>query len=101
MHGPKARVTLTHPVKPLRDYLRRLTDGPLVRPLALAGPVLVLLIALPLLRPLRHPLDMSQDENLRLASIRALVEHRSLHLPADYKGLPGTMQPRSGGVFSA
>jgi hypothetical protein len=81
-------------VKPLRDYLRRFTDGPIVRPLALAGPVLILLIALPLLRPLRHPLGVSQDEMLRLATIRALVEHRSLHLPPEYRGVQGTLPRR-------
>jgi hypothetical protein len=89
-------------VSRVRDYLLRYADRPMVRPLALAGPVLVLLIALPLLRPLRHPAayQTSDDEALRLATIRALVEHRSLHLPAGYKGEPGTIQ-RPHGVYSA
>lgn len=66
------------PVKSLREYIRSYSDRPMVRPLALAGPVLVLLISLPLLRPLRHPSEISNDELLRLATIRALVEHRTL-----------------------
>jgi hypothetical protein len=47
-----------------------------VRPWALAVPILVLLICLPLLRPLRHPGQASLDEELRLATISSLVEHR-------------------------
>lgn len=50
---------------------------PYVRPWALATPVLVLVICLPLLRPLRHPGDASVDEELRLATVSALVEHHS------------------------
>jgi hypothetical protein len=87
-------------VKSLRDYLRRYTSGPVVRPFALVGPVLILLVALPLLRPLRHPLGMGDDEALRLASIRALVEHRSLHLSSYYKSVPGTRHTLHG-VYSA
>ena len=52
---------------------KRLGTRPFVRPWALAVPVLVLLVALPQLRPLRHPVDLSVDEQLRLASINALV----------------------------
>lgn len=59
-------------IESLRD---RLSTRPYVRPWALAVPVLVLLIALPQLRPLRHPGDVSVDEELRLASIAALVEN--------------------------
>jgi hypothetical protein len=50
----------------------------MVRPLALAGPIAVLLVALPLLRPLRHPSAVSHDEMLRLATVRALVQHGTL-----------------------
>lgn len=58
----------------------------MVRPFGLAGPILVLLIALPLLRPLRHPseLEMSNQEMLSLASVEALVEHGSLDLDRRY-----------------
>ena len=63
----------------LRDIRRYLTK-PHVRPWALSSPILVLLICLPLLRPLRHPADydVSADETARLATLQALVEHRTL-----------------------
>jgi hypothetical protein len=50
---------------------------PYVRPWALATPIVVLLFCLPLLRPLRHPGRASDDEQLRLATISALVDHCS------------------------
>lgn len=64
----------------LADFLARYRERKHVRPWALAVPVLVLLIALPLLRPLRHPdpREMSDDEIARLASVQAIVEHGSL-----------------------
>lgn len=54
--------------------------GRMVRPWALFGPVVVLMIALPLLRPLRHPdPGMVSDEELsRLATVQAMVEHGTL-----------------------
>lgn len=77
----------------LREKLRLYLNGPMVRPLGLLGPILVLLIALPLLRPLRHPgeTEISNDELLRLASIRALVEHHSLTLDHGFNRIPGTV----------
>jgi hypothetical protein len=60
----------------LAGYIRRSDDRPYVRPWALATPIVVLLFCLPLLRPLRHPGQASLDEELRLATISALVEHR-------------------------
>jgi hypothetical protein len=64
----------------LRDWLRRYRSRRHVRPWALSVPVAVLLIALPLLRPLRHPdpQTISDDELARLATVQALVEHRTL-----------------------
>jgi hypothetical protein len=60
------------------------------RPLALMAPVLVLVIALPLLRPLRHPDSPTNDETLRIASIEALVRQKSLNLnTAKYSKIPG------------
>jgi hypothetical protein len=55
---------------------------PQVRPWALAAPLLVLVVCLPLLRPLRHPdaASVSDDEAARLATIAALVQHHSLAL---------------------
>lgn len=54
----------------------------MVRPWALAVPILVLLVAAPLLRPLRHPMpsQISRDEVTRLATIQAIVEHGTLDL---------------------
>ena len=51
------------------------TRKPFVRPWALATPVVVLLVCLPILRPLRQPGLASDDEQLRLATIAALVQH--------------------------
>src|SRR5688500_18133777 len=64
----------------LRNWLRQYRNGRHVRPWALSVPVVVLLIALPLLRPLRHPEPdtMSDDERARLATVQALVEHGTL-----------------------
>jgi hypothetical protein len=59
---------------------RRPPDLPYVRPWGLAVPVLVLLVALPLLRPLRHPeaTEVSDDEIARLATVAAIVENHGL-----------------------
>ncbi len=58
-------------------HLRHRSGRPYVRPWALATPIAVLLFCLPLLRPLRHPGQASGDEQLRLATISALVQHRA------------------------
>jgi len=58
-----------------------------VRPWALAVPLAVLLIASPLLRPLRHPGHASEDEILRLATVQAIVEHGTLAI--DQTAPPG------------
>lgn len=62
----------------LLDYFRRLGSRQVVRPWALAAPVILLLIALPMLRPLRAPGDASLHELSRLASVQALVERDTL-----------------------
>jgi hypothetical protein len=64
----------------LRSYLRTRLQQPMVRPLALVGPVVVLIITLPLLRPLRHPSEIADDELLRLATIRSLAERGTLEI---------------------
>jgi hypothetical protein len=69
----------------IRAYIRRRKNRPHVRPWALAVPVAILLFCLPLLRPLRHPGQISSDEELRLASISALVEHARHADPADVR----------------
>lgn len=65
-----------------KTYVRWFRKRPLVRPWALSAPIFVLLICLPLMRPLRHPVtDMiSDDEQARLATIQAIVEHHTLQI---------------------
>src|SRR3954471_22626955 len=48
----------------------------LVRPWALSAPILVLLITLPLLRPLRHPhlSSIGDEERATLATVQAIAE---------------------------
>jgi hypothetical protein len=60
--------------------LGRDRHGRLVRPWALLGPVVVLIMTLPLLRPLRHPdpTAISDEELARLATVQAIVEHKTL-----------------------
>src|SRR3954464_8317035 len=69
------------------DYVARFVrprPQKMVRPWALSAPVLVLLVALPLLRPLRYPspFQMSDDEKARLATVQAIVEHGTLSIDA-------------------
>src|SRR5450432_2646743 len=59
----------------LPPWFRHRGDRPYVRPLPLATPIADLLICLPLFRPLRHPGQAGVDEQLRLLSISAMVEH--------------------------
>jgi hypothetical protein len=74
-HRAFAAFTMHFVLRYLRAYARRKH----VRPWALAGPIIVLLICLPILRPLRHPLvsQMSDDELARWATVQALVEQQS------------------------
>jgi hypothetical protein len=62
----------------IRDWLTRFGKRQMVRPWALSAPVAVLLIALPLLRPLRSPGEASENELSRLATVQALVEYKTL-----------------------
>jgi hypothetical protein len=62
----------------LRQWWRSGEHGPIVRPWGLATPILVLLVCLPLLRPLRNPEVISENECARLATIEAIVEKRTL-----------------------
>ena len=55
------------------NYFRRMRSRQIVRPWALAAPVVVLAIALPLLRPLRSPALASQTELSYLASIQSFA----------------------------
>ncbi len=64
---------------PLLNYLRHWAAGKHVRPWALSAPVIVLLICLPLLSPLRHPVagQMGDEEMARWATVQALVEQQT------------------------
>lgn len=63
-------------VREMRAYFSK----PIIRPWALAAPILVLIICLPLLRPVRHPAaqQISDDELARLATIQAIAEQHTL-----------------------
>ncbi|MCC7352098.1 MAG: hypothetical protein IT446_16180 [Phycisphaerales bacterium] len=80
-------------MKRLVTGLWRFANRTHVRPWGLATPILVLLVALPLLRPLRHPdpMRVSDDEMLRLATIQSLAEQGNLIIdqtaPADVHGV--------------
>src|ERR1041385_7725777 len=64
---------------------------PHVRPWALAAPIVILLVPLPLLRPLRHPVDISRQESRVLTSGQAGVERgqKRIETPAELKGVEG------------
>ena len=70
----------------LRTYFRRYRHGQMVRPWALSAPILVLLIAVPLVEPLGHPdrdlRRISEDAKARLATVQAIVEHHTLAIDA-------------------
>lgn len=59
----------------LADYIRRWKEQPKIRPWALAAPIILLLLCLPLLRPLRYPTAPAADEAIRLLTIRSIVEN--------------------------
>lgn len=52
----------------------------MVRPWALAAPIIVLLVSIPLIGPLRHPdlAGISDEEQARLCTVQAIVEHHTL-----------------------
>src|SRR5512133_3330005 len=62
------------------QHVRGYLQPPLVRPWALAGPVLVLIVPLPLLRPLAQPdpTQWSEEEQMIAATVQAIVEQHSL-----------------------
>jgi len=63
-----------------------------VRPWALAGPILVLVFCLPLLRPLRfpNPSTISYSESARLATVQAIVERHTLAIDDSQFHVPRT-----------
>lgn len=79
-------------ISTLSRYFRAYARRKHVRPWALAAPVVVILICLPLLRPLRHPVAsmMSDDEMSRWATVQALVEQQTFAI--DRTQFVGTRQ---------
>src|ERR1044071_8061380 len=59
-------------------WIRGRAEHPYVRPWGLATPILVLIVCLPLLRPILRPTEISQNELGRLATIQAIVEYKTL-----------------------
>jgi hypothetical protein len=68
-----------------------------VRPWALAGPILILLFCLPLLRPLRHPAEISGQEAARLATVEAIVHHGTLAIDESSFAVPDEQAIRNDG----
>jgi hypothetical protein len=76
-------------MRPFLVYLRNYSRRKHVRPWSLSAPIIVLLICLPLLAPLRHPLksQMSDEEMARLATVQAIVEQQTFAIEAtDFAG---------------
>ena len=65
-------------VDTIRLWYRRREAGPILRPWGLAAPILVLVVCLPLLRPLIQPTNISHNEAARLATVQAIVENGTL-----------------------
>ena len=70
------------------------------RPWALLTPILVLLVALPLLRPLRSPGGAAPAEAMLLDTVRSLSTRGSLALdPIKWANQPGTVRASNGRVY--
>jgi hypothetical protein len=67
-------------VEALRIWYAERAAQPYVRPWGLATPILVLVFCLPLLRPLRNPTVVTDNEKARLATVQAIVEHHTLEV---------------------
>lgn len=82
----------------MRAYMQR----PLVRPWALTGPVVILLICLPLLRPLRQPDPnrWSNQEQMIAATAQAIVEQHSLQLDKSVFQDSPVVIHRNGHIYS-
>lgn len=63
-------------------WIRR-SQGPLIRPWALLTPVVVLLLACPLIRPLFDPQAITPRQSLTLESVRSVLRHGTLVLDPD------------------
>src|SRR2546423_3200895 len=82
-----------------RESFRKWLAAPKIRPWGLLGPILVLLVCLPMLRPLRHPGEISDDEAARLATVQSLVDHHTLSV-APSKLPPSAVVHHNGAYYS-
>ena len=73
---------------------------PRVRPWAIAGPILILLIAAPLLRPLLAPGQMSDRERAAMESVRSVLQNGTLALDPHLAGSNDAVIRLHGQVFS-
>lgn len=74
----------------LRPFSRR---KPLVRPWALGGPILLLLLCLPMLQPLRYPTELIPEQRELLAMVRQNVEGRLAQVETPPLSLRGLNEP--------
>ena len=86
----------------LRNWLRHYRNRRHVRPWALAVPILVLLVAVPLLRPLRHPdyASISDDELARLATVDSLGGRDTLAIDESPFAVTAAKVQRNGRWYS-
>jgi len=66
------------------------------RPWALLTPIMVLIVALPMLRPLFWPGEPGPSESLLWASVQSVSTGNALRLPEEWEGKPGTVTIESG-----
>ena len=85
-------------LKNISGYLQR----PLVRPWALAGPVLILMICLPMLYPLRQPdpTRWHDEQQMVAATVQAMVEQHSLAIDKSVFSNNPIAVSREGHVYS-
>jgi hypothetical protein len=62
------------------------------RPWAMALPIAVLLVSMPLLRPLAEPAGPGARESMLLASVESVVRGRGLALDSTWRGRAGTVE---------
>lgn len=75
-------------LQPFSRWYGSRADLAYVRPWGLAAPILVLIVCLPLLRPLRYPTQITPEEHERMATIQALVERDTLAIDNSTAGQP-------------
>lgn len=72
----------------IKHWFKSRASQPYVRPWGMAVPIAVLVICLPILRPLLHPDTRSDNERERFATIESLVEHGSFSFDGGSFNLP-------------